>query len=105
MTGLLESVQKGETIPTDYCGTIETGSVKLTELNDKVAAAGTQEAIDAALAKFKTGELKVFDTATFTVGGKTLTEYAADVNGDGQITVKDVIPIRRYITGGFGVEL
>lgn len=79
---MIESVQNGKAIPTDYCGTIETGSVKLTELNDKVAAAGTQEAIDAALAKFKSGELKVFDTSKFTVGGKTLTEYAADVNGD-----------------------
>ena len=57
---MIESVQKGETIPTDYCGTIETGSVKLTELNDKVAAAGTQEAIDAAAEAIKAGELHVF---------------------------------------------
>jgi len=79
---MIQSAQKGEAIPTDYCGTIETGSVELTELNEKAAAAGTQEAIDAALAKFKAGELKVFATDTFTVKGAALTEYAADINGD-----------------------
>ena len=28
-----------------------------------------------------------------------------DANGDGEITVKDVVPIRRFIAGGYGVEL
>ncbi|MGN0173269.1 MAG: BMP family ABC transporter substrate-binding protein [Acutalibacteraceae bacterium] len=79
---IIESVEKGEAIPTDYCGTIESGSIKLTELNEKVAAKGTQEAIDEAMAKIKSGDLKVFDTKTFTKDGKELTEYLADVDGD-----------------------
>ena len=73
---------KGNEIPYDWCGGIAEGSVQLTELNAAVAADGTQEAIDAAIAAFAAGTLKVFDTATFTVGGVALTEYLADVDGD-----------------------
>ena len=54
----------------------------MTEVNEQAAAAGTQAAIDAAKAKLVDGSLKVFDTATFTVGGKALTSYMADVNTD-----------------------
>ncbi|MBQ8164585.1 MAG: BMP family ABC transporter substrate-binding protein [Clostridia bacterium] len=79
---MIESARDGKEIPTDYCGTIETGSVALTELNTAAAAEGTQEAIDAAMAKLKSGEIHVFDTSKFTVSGAALTEYAADINGD-----------------------
>ena len=81
---IINAVVKGTAIPTDYCGTFATGSVALTKLNESVAAAGTQEAIDAAKAKLISGELKVFDTSTWTFEGKTLEEYEADVvdNGD-----------------------
>ena len=41
----IESKQNGKALPTDYTGTIATGSVVLTEVNDKAAAAGTNEAI------------------------------------------------------------
>jgi len=34
-----------------------------------------------------------------------MNEAAADVNSDGEITVRDVVPIRRFIAGGYGVEL
>jgi len=73
---------KGNEIPYDWCGGIAEGSVQLTELNADVAAEGTQAAIDAAIAEFKAGTLKVFDTSKFTVNGQTLTEYKADVDGD-----------------------
>jgi len=73
---------KGNEIPYDWCGGIAEGSVQLTELNAAVAAEGTQEAIDAAIAQFNAGTLKVFDTSKFTVEGVTLTEYLADVDGD-----------------------
>ena len=79
----INAVAKGESFATDWCGTIETGSVALTELNEKVAAEGTQEAIDAAMQKIIAGEIEVFDTDTFTVGGKKLTEYKADVVDEG----------------------
>lgn len=72
----------GEAIAPDWVGDIETGSVELTELNDKVAAEGTQAKIDEASAKITSGELKVFDTSTFTVDGKEVTSYMADVDTD-----------------------
>ena len=42
----------------------------------------TQEAIDAAKTDIIAGKTKVFDTATFTVEGKTLDSYMADVDTD-----------------------
>ena len=79
---MIKNAQEGKEIPTDYCATAAEGAVILTELNTACAAAGTQEAIDAAKAKLASGELQVFDTATFTVGGQTLTSYMADVDSD-----------------------
>ena len=79
----INDVVNGEKIPTDYCGTMKEGAVKLTELNEKAAAAGTQEKIDEVKAKLESGELKVFDTKTFTVEGKELTTYTADVVDEG----------------------
>ena len=78
----IEAVLDGKKIDTDWTGTIATESVLLTEVNEQAAAAGTQAAIDAAKTKLLDGSLKVFDTATFTVEGKTLTSYMADVNTD-----------------------
>ena len=76
---IINCVQNGEAIDTDWTGTIATGSVELTEVNEAVAAEGTQAAIDEAIAKIEAGELHVFDTKTFTVDGKELTSYLADV--------------------------
>ena len=82
----IKAVMNGETIDADWTGTLATGSVVLTELNTDVAAAGTQEAIDAAMAKLEAGEIHVYDTATFTVKGETLTSYMADVDTDADYT-------------------
>ncbi|MDY4519413.1 MAG: BMP family ABC transporter substrate-binding protein [Candidatus Spyradocola sp.] len=79
---MIKNAKEGTEIPTDYCATAAEGAVILTELNAAVAAEGTQEAIDDAKAKLASGELKVFDTANFTVGGQTLTSYMADVDSD-----------------------
>ncbi|MBO7520505.1 MAG: BMP family ABC transporter substrate-binding protein [Clostridia bacterium] len=79
----INAVVDGEKIPTDYCGTMKEGAVKLTELNEKAAAAGTQEKIDEIKAKLESGELKVFDTKSFKVDGKELTTYTADVVDEG----------------------
>ena len=78
----IKAVLDSKKIDTDWTGSLSTESVLLTAVNDKAAAAGTQAAIDDAIAKLKNGSLKVFDTAKFTVGGKTLTSYMADVNTD-----------------------
>lgn len=83
---IINAELKGEEIPTDWCGSIATESVILTELNEKVAAEGTAEAIETAIQAFKAGTLKVFDTANFTVNGETLTEYMADVITDDAFT-------------------
>ena len=78
----LDAVANCTEIATDYTGSLETGSVALTELGKNAPAAGTQEAIDAAKADIIAGKTKVFDTATFTVEGKTLDSYMADVDTD-----------------------
>ncbi len=84
MTLIIEKTMagKGNEIPFDWCGGFEDNAVQLTELNTDVAAEGTQAAIDQAIADFKAGKIKVFDTANFTYKGETLTEYLADVDGD-----------------------
>ena len=79
---MVNCVKNGEAIATDWTGTIATESVLLTEVNEKVAAAGTADAIAAAKAELVAGTLKVFNTANFTVGGQTLTSYLADVDTD-----------------------
>lgn len=76
------AVMKGEAFDTDWTGTLETGSVMLTEVNEAAAAEGTQAAIDAAKAKLIDGSLNVYDTATFTIGGQAVTSYMADVDTD-----------------------
>lgn len=75
----------GEAIDTDWCGSLETGSVVLTDLGS-AAAEGTQEAIDAAKAELIAGTIHTFDTSTFTVGGEELTSYMADVDTDADYT-------------------
>ena len=67
----------GEPIAVDWTGTMEGGSVIVTDLNEAVAAEGTQAAIDAAQAALIAGTLNVFDTAAegfITVNGEALTE-------------------------------
>ena len=78
----IKAVMDGTAIDADWTGTLATGSVVLTELNTDVAAEGTQEAIDAAMAKLENGELYVFDTSAFTVKGEALSSYMADVDTD-----------------------
>lgn len=81
---IINAALEGGTIESDYCGTMAEGYVALTELNTKVAAAGTQEKLDEVKQKLMNGEIKVFDTDTFTVNGKKLDSYTADIvdNGD-----------------------
>ena len=83
---IIEAVENGTAITEDYCVGITEGAVELSELNTAVAAAGTQEAIDAAKAKFADGTLHVFDTSTFTVKGEKLESHKADVDTDDSFT-------------------
>ncbi len=79
----------GEAIATDWTGTIATGSVVLTDVNEKAAAADTAAAIEKVKADLEAGTVHVFDTATegfITVDGKALDSYVADVDTDAAYT-------------------
>lgn len=79
---MIDCVATGKAIDKDWTGTLATDSVQLTDVNEKAAAKGTKEAIEAAKADLESGKVKVFDTSTFTVKGETLTTYMADVDTD-----------------------
>lgn len=82
----IKAVMDGKKIDADWTGTLATNSVILTDVNEKAAAPGTQKAIDEAKAKLEDGSLQVFDTDTFTVDGKKLDSYKADVDTDDKYT-------------------
>ena len=99
----IKAVMDGTEIPADWTGTLATGSVVLTDVNETAAAAGTAEAIEAAKAKLEAGEIHVFDCANFTtkVDDKVntfkadylkldeaghITSYMADVDTDAAYT-------------------
>ncbi|MGM9670131.1 MAG: BMP family ABC transporter substrate-binding protein [Oscillospiraceae bacterium] len=81
---IIKAVMDGNTasLESDWTGTLATGSVVLTDVNEKAAAAGTADKIAEVKAALEDGSLHVFDTAVFTVGGKTLDSYMADVDTD-----------------------
>ena len=95
----IKAVMNGETIDTDWTGTLATGSVVLTDVNEKAAAEGTAKAIADATAKLEDGSLKVFDVTTFTVKGKQLDSYMADVDTD-----KDYTPDTEAVKDGAFLE-
>ena len=99
----IKAVMDGTEIPADWTGTLATGSVVLTDVNETAAAAGTAEAIAAATEKLEKGEIHVFDCSTFTtkVDDKVntfkadylkldeaghITSYMADVDSDAAYT-------------------
>ena len=81
-TYAITCVQNGKAIDTDYTGTLADGSVVIENLNNSVAASGTQAVLDSAISNLKSGTLHVFDTSTFTVYGKKVKSYKADVDTD-----------------------
>ena len=83
---IIQATMEGTAITQDFCGGLEEGVVMTLGLNDTVAAEGTEAKLEEVKGKLISGEIKVFDTATFTVGGKTLTTYLADVDSDAAFT-------------------
>ncbi|MBE7092037.1 MAG: BMP family ABC transporter substrate-binding protein [Clostridiales bacterium] len=83
---MIKCVQDGVQIEADWTGTIQTGSVVLTDINTKAAAAGTAEKLADVKAKLLDGTINVFDTANFTVKNEKLTSYKADVDTDDAFT-------------------
>ena len=96
---MINCVVNGEAIAADWTGTIATGSVELSEVNEAAAAEGTVETIEAAKAELEAGTLHVFDVNTFTVGGETKTSYMADVDTD-----PDYTPDTEAIVDGYFAE-
>ena len=82
MVYMIECVKNNIAIDADWTGSLETGSVVLTDVNEAVAAEGTVEALADVTAKLEAGELHVFDVSTFTVDGAALDSYTADVDTD-----------------------
>ena len=79
---IIECAVKGQAIDSDWCGDIATNSVVISGLNQGVAAEGTEAKLKEAIDAFKAGTLKVFATDKFTVDGKKLDQYMADIDGD-----------------------
>ena len=89
----------GEAIAADWTGTIATGSVVLTDINTKAAAAGTVEAIEAAKTALENGEIKVFNTAAdnfMLKGGAKIESYVADVDTDEAFTPDTEVVLDGY---------
>ena len=80
---IIENTIKGEAIPANWVGTIATNSVVISGINqDVVDGESTIAELNKVVDQFKAGTLHVFDTSKFTVEGKQLTEYMADIDGD-----------------------
>ncbi len=80
---IIENTIKGEAIPANWVGTIATNSVVISGINqDVVDGESTIAELNKVVDQLKAGTLHVFDTSTFTVEGKQLTEYKADIDGD-----------------------
>ncbi len=93
---VVNAVKNGEEIPADWTGTIDTGSVELTELNEDVAAEGTAAKLEEVKAGLCDGSIHVFDCAAISVEGKPLDSYQADVDDMG-----DYAPDTEVVSDGY----
>ena len=82
----INAAKNGEAIEADWTGTLATDSVQLTEVNEAAAAKDTQAKLDEVKAGLEDGSIKVFDVSTFTVDGKAIDSYKADVDTDADYT-------------------
>ncbi len=83
MEHIITSTQNGTPIEQDFCKGLGDNVVQYLGLNEAVAAEGTAEKLEEVKAKIISGEIKVFDTDTFTVKGEKLESYLADVDDMG----------------------
>ncbi len=79
----ISSVANGASFDQDWCHGMDMGAVVMTELNESIAAPGTAEKLAEVEDQIRSGALQVFDTSTFTIGGKALeSAFALDTDGD-----------------------
>ncbi|MCR5120903.1 MAG: BMP family ABC transporter substrate-binding protein [Ruminococcus sp.] len=83
---MINSVVHDDPLDSDWVGSVYTDSVQLTAINNDVAAAGTHDALDEVRKELEEGTLHIFDTSKFTVDGKHLDTYMADVDTDPDYT-------------------
>lgn len=83
---IIKCVNNKEQIDTDWTGTIQSGSVLLTEINKNVAAPGTEEELAEIKQALEKGLIHVFDIRTFTVDQRVIRAYKADVDSDSNYT-------------------
>ena len=77
-TYAVQCMLDGTAIDTDWCKGFAEGADKITTLNDKTVAEGTEEKVKEVEDAIIDGSLHVFDTSTFTVDGKELDTYKKD---------------------------
>ncbi len=87
-TYALGQALKGEEIATNWSKGYAEDAVNITALGASCAK-GTQEKVDAVVASIKDGSLHVFDTATWTVNGETLTSYDKTFGFEGNEMISD----------------
>lgn len=73
-----KAVMAGESFDVDWSKGYSDGAVYTTAINSKVATADAQAKVDAVVNGIINGSVKVFDTATFTVGGKSIETLIAE---------------------------
>ena len=69
-------------MPADWTGSLKTGSIRISHINEAAAAPGTSQKIDEVKQQLISETLHVFDTSAFTVNGQTLTTCYANVDID-----------------------
>ena len=72
-----DAFKKGQTFDVDWSKGYVDNAVYITPVNANVAAAGTKEAVEAAIAGIKAGTVKIFATDTFTVKGSSIEDLIA----------------------------
>lgn len=77
----IKAVEAKKPIDCDWTGNLTTASIVLSDVN-KNAPQTTQDTLNHTAEELKNGNIHVFDTSKFTVGGLTITSYLADVDTD-----------------------
>lgn len=85
---IFTKVAAGEEVEADYCGSLKTGSVILTEYNDANVTEEMKAKVEEVKAGLMDGSIKVFDTKTFTVTlDRAENEFVkAEVDAEGHLT-------------------
>lgn len=87
-TDMIETAMAGEDLPVNNTVTYHEDGVKISALGS-ACAEGTAEKVAEVETAIKSGELKVFDTASFTVGGETVSSYTNCFGFEGIETIWD----------------